>query len=279
MKRLLCILCLFALLLAALACAHVPANGGCRFYFLDVGQGDSLLIRTPSGDILIDAGTESSEAQLCLRLEQLGVTALRLAIFTHTDDDHIGGADAVLARFPAQEIWLSAAPLENEAAERLLNAALATNAKVCRVGVGTVLTFDNIAVSVLAPFGELSDSGNENSLILRVQHGEVVAMITGDADSKAEAELIAQYGHSQLACDLYKVGHHGSNTSSTWKFLQAMQPTYAVISCGAANSYGHPTGEVLARLEAAGAQVLRTDLCGEIVFESNGQALVCLSHP
>ncbi len=278
MKRLLCMLCLIALCLTHLSCTPNVPDTGCLFYFFDVGQGDATLIRTPSGDILIDAGTESSETQLCLRLEQLGVRSLRLAIFTHADEDHIGGADAVLSQFPAEEIWLSGAPMENEAATLLLRSAQATNAEVCTVGAGKLLQLGELAVSVLAPFGDLSDGGNENSLVLRIQHGEVTAIFTGDADSKAELELVARYGASQLACDLYKVGHHGSNTSSTREFLQAMQPTYAVICCGAANSYGHPTGEVLARLEDAGARIFRTDLCGEIRFESNGQTLVCLLH-
>ncbi|MBE6554576.1 MAG: MBL fold metallo-hydrolase [Ruminococcaceae bacterium] len=278
MKRFLCVLLLLALCFTLPAC-NSKTDNDYLFYFLDVGQGDSILLRTPKGDILIDAGTEDSESLLCLRLEQLGVRSLRLAVFTHADEDHIGGADGVLSRFPADAVWLSGAPMENEAAERLLRAAEACNSEIRPVSAGEVFQCGALVISVLAPFATPSEGGNENSLILRIQHENVTAILTGDADVEAEAEMVVRYGAAQLACDLYKVGHHGSNTSSSLTFLQAMEPAYAVISCGAGNSYGHPTGEVLARLDRVGARVLRTDLCGEILFESNGQELVCLSHP
>ena len=107
--------------------------------------------------------------------------------------------------------------------------------------------------------------------------GETDLLLSGDAGVVHEKFLVERYGKEQLACDLYKVGHHGSNTSSSASFLAAMQPQYAVISCGAGNSYGHPTGEVIARLESVGAEVLRTDLLGEIVVESDGKELHCIS--
>ncbi len=243
-------------------------------YFLDVGQGDAILVRTEEGDVLIDAGTEESQETLCLRLEQLGVTELRLAIFTHADGDHMGGADGVLETIPTRELWLSDALDASESAQRLADVLKETDTEVVRVQSGKGLVLGNARFSVLYPLAENDGGGNENSIVLKLNYGAFDALFTGDAGVEQERALLDTYGASQLACDLYKVGHHGSNTSSSQEFLEAMRPRYAVISCGAANSYGHPTGEVLARLEGVGIEVLRTDLVGEIVFETDGEELI-----
>ncbi len=278
MKRLLRILLPILLLLSLVACRSAEREEVVRFHFLDVGQGDALLIRTPDGDILVDAADEAAEALLCLRLEQLGVRSLRLAVFTHPDEDHIGGADGVLSRFLTDEVWISAAPMENEAARLLLRAAEQSGAEIKTVCSTHLAQIGGATLAVLAPIGDVSDGGNESSIVLRVSYGDTVAILTGDADSAAEATLIERFGVTQLACDLYKVGHHGSNTSSSIAFLRAMRPTYAVISCGAGNSYGHPTGEILAKLRAEGVTVCRTDLDGEIIFETDGKSLMPVSE-
>ena len=274
MQRIARTLCAVILLLCLLcACGDREAERSVQFHFLDVGQGDSLLIRTPDGDILVDASDEAAQELLCLRLEQLGVKSLRLAVFTHPDEDHIGGADGVLARFPTEEIWVSPAPMENEAAQLLLQTAERCGSRITVVQAGMLGQIGDFTFAVLAPIGDASDGGNEDSIVMRVQYGETTALLMGDADAEVEENLIARYGSTQLACDLLKVGHHGSNTSSTPSFLRAAHPTYAVISCGAGNSYGHPTGEVLKKLHDAGIEVFRTDLCGEIVFQSDGRSV------
>lgn len=266
---------IFFLLLCFLLCAcrGEEPSPALRIHFFDVGQGDSVLLRTTEGDILIDAGTEDAQGLLCLRLEQLGVTELALAVFTHPDEDHIGGADGVLAQFPTKEIWLNGSPMTNDAARRMLAVADQTDVAIHTVRTGEIRHFGDAVISVLAPLQNVTEAGNEGSIVLKVHCGEIDAILTGDAGSEQEDALVAAYGKTQLACDLYKVGHHGSNTSNSEIFVQTLQPSYAVISCGAANSYGHPFGEVLARLEDVGATVLRTDLLGEIVFETDGKTL------
>ncbi len=244
-----------------------------RIYFLDVGQGDAMLVRTESGDLLIDAGTEESQETLCLRLEQLGVTELLLAVFTHADGDHMGGADGVLERFPTKEIWVSENLTESESARRLSAVLETTDTVVSRVQSGMIMRVGDVVLSVLYPLTDEERGGNENSIVLKLHYGDFDALLMGDAGVEQEQQILDAYGASQLACDLYKVGHHGSNTSSSAEFLAAVKPIYAVIGCGAANSYGHPTGEVLERLAATGAEVLRTDLSGELVFETDGETL------
>lgn len=272
MKRVWILILSLAAVLSLCAC-----RGGetmpLRLYFLDVGQGDSMLVRTADGDLLIDAGTEESQETLCLRLEQIGVTELLLAVFTHTDGDHMGGADGVLERFPTKEIWVSEELTESESAKRLATVLETTDTVVTRVRSGAVWQVGELVLSVLYPLTEEDDGGNENSIVLKLHYGNFDALLMGDVGAKQEKQILETYGAFQLACDLYKVGHHGSNTSSSTEFLAAVKPIYAIIGCGAANSYGHPTGEVLERLAATGAEVLRTDLSGELLFETDGETL------
>ena len=243
--------------------------------FLDVGQGDCALIRTAEGDILIDAGPELSQPTLCLRLEELGVKRIRLAIFTHADEDHVGGADGVIERFPTQEIWFNGDGSESDSARRLMDKVDPSVTTLQSVGAGSSRVIGELVLSVLYPFAADGVSENESSIVTKVHFREIDLLFTGDVGAKEEAALVSRYGATQLDCDLYKVGHHGSNTSSSEVFLDAMKPQFAVICCGADNSYGHPMGEVLARLEAAGATVVRTDRSGELIFESDGVTLTC----
>ena len=277
-RRGFCLILLFCLLLFTSCASDARREGVLQIYFLDVGQGDCTLLRTDGGDILIDAGPESSQDLLCLRLEQLGVTELTLAVFSHPDEDHIGGADGVLERFPAREVWLSGAPMENESAKRALSVMESSGALIRTVDANEFREIGALRLSVLSPYpNQAVKDGNENSIVMMATYGETELLLTGDIGVKQEAELMDLYNATYLDCDIYKVAHHGSNTSSSEAFLEVMTPEYAVISCGAENSYGHPFGEVLERLDRCGAETLRTDLLGEILFESDGRTLRCLS--
>ena len=272
MKRIVVLFWVLLLLFGASSCKD-EKEALLQIYALDVGQGDCFLLRTTEGDILIDAGTESSQDLLCLRLEQLGVTKLRLAVFTHPDEDHIGGADGVLRRFGAEEIWINGAVSEEECFTALLQAAEVIGTLPRAVKSGDTLEIGGVVFFVLSPFGGETEGGNADSIVLKITCGEISAIFTGDADLKTEEKLLSQYGSSQLDCDLYKVGHHGSNTSTGSSFLEAMSPKFALISSGKGNSYGHPHGDVLAALDAVGARILRVDLSGEILLETDGTEL------
>ena len=271
MKRIVALFFIALLLLQGTSCKKDPEKEVLlRIYALDVGQGDCFLLRTADGDILIDSGTENSQDLLCLRLAQLGVTELRLAIFTHPDEDHIGGADGILGQFFAEEIWINGAESEEECFTALLDAAKARDITPRAVKAGDALEIGGVVFFVLSPFGGETESGNADSIVLKITCGEVSAIFTGDADLKTEEKLLSQYGASQLNCDLYKVGHHGSNTSTGKNFLEAMSPKFALISSGTRNSYGHPHGDVLENLRLVGARILRVDLSGEILLETDG---------
>lgn len=272
MKRLVAFVFCLLLLLSVLSCSSDESvRDGIRLYFLDVGQGDCILIRTVEGDILIDAGTEQAQELLCFRLRELGVRELSLAIFTHADEDHIGGADGVLKSFPVKEIWLGGQDEEHDSINALRAVVEENNIPIGTVSAGSTRQIGGVILTALYPMaGVISEDSNQNSIVVKLHYGKVSAIFTGDADAEVERDLVARYGHEQLAADLYKVGHHGSYTSTTQEFLDAVRPRYAVISAGRGNSYGHPHGEVLDRLEASGAEILRIDLLGEIAFESDG---------
>ena len=272
-RILLCALLLLGALLCA--CSSQPVEiSGLRIHFLDVGQGDAILIRTEEGDVLIDSGTEESQSTLCMRLAELGVGEIELAVFTHPDGDHIGGADGVLDRFFTKTVWLPPSDEENEGLDRLLRVAERRGTEVQRVTAGRRELFGETVLSVLSPPVTGNIASNDQSIVIRLCHKEAVAIFSGDAGEKVEKWMVEAYSSSHLDCSLYKVGHHGSTTSSARPFVQAMTPDWAVISSGIDNSYGHPHGGVVARLEEMGATVLRVDLLGELVFESDGKEFI-----
>lgn len=245
----------------------------CRIYFLDVGQGDCTLIRTRAGDILIDAGPESAQDALCLRLKQLGVKEIALAVFTHPDEDHIGGADGILEQIPVREIWLPVKEMNNPSAARMEQAITKQDIKRKNVRAGEVLRVGDVVVATLAPMGDASNDPNDNSIVLRISCGEIGMLFMGDASAKVEQKLIQDYAKGHISAQLYKVGHHGSSTSNTEDFLDVVNPTYAVICSSIDNSYGHPHGVVIERLQNIGATVLMTATEGEVVLECNKSAI------
>ena len=245
----------------------------CRIYFLDVGQGDCTLIRTRGGDILIDAGPESAQASLLLRLRQLGVTEIALAVFTHPDEDHIGSADGILEQIPVREVWLPVREMGNPSAARMEQVIEKLGIKRKNVRAGEVLTIGDATIATLAPMGNAGKDPNDNSIVLRVTCGDIGMLFMGDASAKVEQKLIETYANGHISAQLYKVGHHGSSTSNTEDFLNVVKPTYAVICSSIDNSYGHPHGVVVERLQSIGATVLMTATDGEVVLECNKSAI------
>ncbi len=272
MRRIIVMCLLAAAFLSVVGCG-AEDTPVLQIYCLDVGQGDCTLLRTEAGDVLIDAGTEDSQELLCLRLEALGVERLSLLVLSHGDEDHIGGADGVLSRIPTERVWINGELPDTQSAELLRRAAETSESPLYAVSAGEQARVGELILTVLAPTEPTEDGGNEASIILRAQFREIGAIFSGDAGVEEEEALLARVGAAQLDCEFYKVGHHGSNTSSGDAFVKAMSPEYAVISCGADNSFGHPTGAVLLRLERYCSQVLRTDLSGELLFVSDGQDL------
>ncbi len=253
--------------------AAAPNKSGelLEVHIIDIGQGDSALIRHKDSTVLIDAGPRKSGAFLKEYLKSLGVDRLDYAILTHPHEDHIGGAAAVLDRFEVGKLLLTDLEATTYTFEELLDSIERNKTYAEIPALGDEYEIGDIKFKILAPITPTDDSNNM-SLVIKFTFGDTDFLFTGDAEKDVEAEMLKLYPKESLDCDLLKVGHHGSNTSSTAEFLAAVSPKIATISCGYDNDYGHPHGEVLARLKKCGTEkILITKDEESFVVYSDGE--------
>ena len=255
-------------------------SGMAELHMIDVGQGDAIAIRTPHGRwILVDAGRtwdggDAGRSTVIPYLRRFG-GELALFVLTHPHADHVGGAAAVLRAL--HPIAYRDAAFAGGSAPYRASLAVATEQRIPweRVHPGDRLDIDGVSVTFLAPdsawTAHLSDP-NLASTVALVRYGAVRFLLTGDAEA-AEEQWLVQHLADSLGADVLKVAHHGSRTSSTAEFLDHVRPRVALVSVGAGNSYGHPSGEVVAALLARGVLVARTDQLGTIVVRTDGHAL------
>ncbi len=238
-------------------------------HFIDVGQADSILLLLPNGeDMLIDAGNNGDGDIVTDYLRTQNVTDIEYAVGTHPHADHIGGLDEVLAEIPADVLYMPDFSATTKTYKSVLSVAEEKNIPIRKAESGmTVYDANGLTIRILAPTGKPKDANNA-SVVLLLTYLNRTFLLTGDAESESEEKITGD-----IRADVLKVGHHGSSTSSSPFFLSRVMPTYAVISVGAGNSYGHPKAEILERLASIGARILRTDLEGTIVFSSDGDTL------
>lgn len=239
-------------------------------HFIDVGQGDSALLLSGGQAVLIDAGTAESGAAVVRYLEELGVTELYGAVATHPHADHIGGMAQVIEAFPIEHFYLGPETQNTATYSGMLDALEEAGVQPVIPADGDELVFDSGAsLTFLGPADDVPKSNlNDRSLITLFRAGDQDVLFMGDAESAAEESLLAH--HPALTCDVLKVGHHGAATSSSEEFLQAVQPSTAVISCGVDNDYGHPSDQTLQNLSLAGVDDVRiTAQSGTVVLPLN----------
>lgn len=243
---------------------------------LSIGQGDSIFIQTPDmRHILIDGGPgQDILGKLQSRLP-LWDRKLDVIILTHPDADHLQGLLAVLQKYQADYIIWTGITREGQGYQewlRLLEKQKARGAKVIQAKQGLQISNGQVVIDTLHPFevmeGKTVKEGNDTGIVSRLQYGSKSFLFTADISSNVEYDLVGR--GTTLASDVLKVPHHGSKYSSSDEFLEAVHPGIAAISVGARNSYGHPTKEVLQRLESFGISILRTDRHGDIKFSSDG---------
>ena len=255
----------------------IAGRGRIKIAAIDVGQGDAIAVRTPGGRwLLVDAGprTRGADAGLARVIPYLraqGVRRLEAVILTHPDEDHAGGLSAVLAHMTTRVVLGPGLGAGQRGHMDGLEEARRAGVPWRRVRKGDSWTTDGVVFRVLSPANPPATgpgpnppppaerSPNDWSVVLRITYGKFDALLMGDADDRIEAELL-----DQGKVEVLKVGHHGSRTSTSAAFVQAVSPDYALVSAGARNRYGHPHPEVLTRLEGAGACVLRTDRQGTV---------------
>lgn len=258
--------------------ANPSASGSdkLRVSYIDVGQGDSILIQIPNGkNVLIDAGDNDQGEKVVSYLNKQGVKRLDVAIWTHPHADHIGGADTVTKAFEIGQVVMPKQTSTTESYRSLIKAISQKGLKITEAKAGVILDLGpEVKAELLAPSSGSYEEVNNYSAVLRLTYGNTTFLFTGDAQSESEKEMIKT--GQDLKADVLKVGHHGSLTSTTSAFLNKVQPKYAVISVGKDNDYGHPAESIITRLNKAGVNIYRTDESGTLVFESDGKDITLI---
>lgn len=250
--------------------APAPTTGPLKVHYIDVGQADSILIQLPDAkNILIDGGNNADGPAVIRYLKDQGVSRLDYVIATHPHEDHIGGLDAIIDAFDIGKVYAPRVIHTSQTYEDFLRAVQGKGLKITEAKAGVSLDTGSDASAVfVAPNGTDYEDLNNYSAVLKLNYKDTSFLFAGDAEAVSENEmLLAGYN---LKADVLKVGHHGSDSSTTPEFLAAVSPKYAVISVGKDNDYGHPSPDVLTRLSAAGIEVFRTDEAGTVVTTSDG---------
>ncbi len=239
--------------------------------FLDVGQGDAILVRSSAASMLVDAGTNASTPDLLRDLRERGIGRLDFVVATHPHEDHIGGMDAVVQGFEIGQLLMPKVSTTTNTFADLMQAIQEKGLSVTTPEPGATYDLGASRFTILAPRNASYADLNDYSVVLRVSCGNNSLLLTGDAGSFSEKELLA--ARYSLKSDVLKVGHHGSVSSTSPEFLKAVGPSFAVISLGQGNDYGYPHRETLDKLKAAGVTTYRTDLQGTITLSSDGTKL------
>lgn len=247
----------------------LPADSTFSIHFIDVGQADAALVECDGHYMLIDGGNKADSNVVYTVLKNAGVSHLDIVIGTHAHEDHIGG---IPGAFNYASSDLTLCPVTSYDSDAFADFARYANEKgggITVPAVGDAYTLGSAEVRILGVNG--GSSTNDTSIVLKIQYGETSFLFAGDAEREAEQAILNS--GADLSATVLKVGHHGSDTSTTYPFLREIMPTYAIISVGTGNSYGHPTDDTLSRLRDADVTVYRTDLQGDIFVTSDGKTV------
>jgi len=247
-------------------------------HFIDVGQGDSIFIDTSNMDVLIDAGSSSASSTVLDYLNDLNITHIHLMIATHAHADHIGGLVGVLnSAITIDEVIVNNQTHTSVTYTNFITLAQTHIITVAQRGQTFILT-ETTNLTVLNPtqpleFGDL----NDNSIVVKLQAGNTSFLFTGDAEEDSEQSMID--AGINLKSDILKVGHHGSHSSTTQAFLDLVSPSYAIISAGEGNTYGHPHNETIQKLLTKGATIYGTITSGTIIAQTDGTTITFQNNP
>ena len=259
---------------AASAEARTVAEGIVVVTFIDVGQGDSTLIQTENGAMLIDGGLVGTYEHILSILRQSGISHLDYVVATHPHADHIGGLVPLIGDDNGIGIGTVLMPNVSHTTrtyENFLAALIDNEINVLEPYPGKIIELDDVIFTVIAPNSSDHSNLNNHSIVLIMDHGFNSFMFTADAEKESEYEILAAF--DDISVDVLGVGHHGSRTSSTAAFLDAVSPRYAVISAGLNNTYSHPHGVVLERLKERDIEIFITFELGDIVMVSDGTTI------
>ncbi len=248
-------------------------DGELSVHFLDVDQGDSILIIAPSGEsMLIDTSISKMDDVIIEYLKSVHIGKLDYLVLTHPDGDHIGSASKILEVIGADTVYMTDMTHTTKTFETLLETIDRLDITLKIPKLNEVISLGNAKFTVLGPV-EKTDNKNEMSIVLRMDYGETSFMFTGDAGAESEQLMLNKHSANAFKANVLKLGHHGSSSSSTKEFLLAVYPSYAIVSCGKDNSYGHPHREVVALLKELEIPYYITHESGNIIFSTDGKDL------
>ena len=260
-----CILC------AILGVPGLAEDGNLTIYYVDVGQADSTIVICDDAVLMIDGGNVADSQFIFSMLRNtLGISHIDHMIATHPHEDHVGGLAAALNACSVDVLYTPVLEYDTKAFYSMVKYAQKQGTEIIVPTSGHSFMVGTARVDILGPLKKYKNT-NDLSIICKLTYGQTTFLFGGDAEWEAEHDLVES--GANLRADVLKVNHHGSDTSSSYMYLRSVMPTYAVISVGANNSYGHPSEDVLSRLEDADAVVMRTDQLGTIVCTSDGTEL------
>ncbi|EOT2912631.1 ComEC/Rec2 family competence protein [Clostridium perfringens] len=253
--------------------SKVPKDSKLMISYMDVGQGDAAYIKVNGNDILIDAGPRSNSKELLEQLKAKNIDDFELVIATHPHEDHIGGMVDVFKEYEVKAFYSPKITHTTKTYENLVKAVKDEGLKTKELKGGMVIDLgEGAKFEVFTPQKSEYEELNDYSPIMKLSFGDTSYLFTGDAEKLAEEEALAKYKTS-LDSDVIKFGHHGSSSSSSNAFIEAVSPKYGIISCAKDNKYGHPHRETLDIIKKYNIKTFRTDTDGEIILTSDGKSI------
>lgn len=240
--------------------------------YIDVGQGDSILVQVNGKNLLIDAGPNDSTDKLMSYLNKQNIKKLDFIVATHPHEDHIGAMDTVIKKYNIGEFYAPKKMTTTKTFENMITALKSKNIKINTAAAGVSLDLGkNVRCEMISPNGKDYENLNNYSAAIKITYGNSKFLFMGDAEKLSEKEILNK--NYDISSDVLKLGHHGSSSSSSKAFLDKVSPKIAIISCGKNNDYGHPHKETLEEMKKRNIQVYRTDIDGSIVLISDGKKI------
>ena len=256
--------------------AKADGQGDMAVHFIDVGQGLAILVQSGGENLLYDGGNRSHADEVVQYLKNQQVETINYMISSHYDEDHLGGLVKCLDTFEVEHVLGSDYVHTSDLFNTFMNTATAHAIIVEYPSVGDTYEFGTGSFTVMAPDG-ISQNSNDNSVVIRLVNGNNSFMFMGDAEETSEQDMIST--GMNLDCDVLSLGHHGSASSTSWDLLEATSPSWAVISCGLNNTYGHPAAETMGKLSDMDIPVFRTDDQGTVIALSDGNTISWNQEP